>query len=158
MITILSDGEHGHRLEDADGRHVGSIRHRTIRLVGLGSQEDAVAAAVDVWHVLDASLARHFPGWPRHELALGHVRLVHDGAYEWISDGKRPFARLLRTPADRSPRQTFAIEFVLPSYSSEGVLISSAQLMAKAMEEYLLRSGAGARVPHDELSLGVASA
>jgi hypothetical protein len=28
------------------------------------------------------------------------VRLVHDGAYEWVADGEHPLARLHRPPAD----------------------------------------------------------
>ncbi len=158
MITILADGDYGHRLEDADGRNVGSIRNRTIRLGGLASEEEAMAATVDVWRVLDASLARQFPGWPRHQLATDRIRLVHDGAYEWISDGK-PLARLVRPRGDETIDTPFAIEFVLPSYSSDGVLISSAQLMAKALEDFVRRRGDAVHRVDDALSsAGAASA
>ncbi len=159
MVTILADGDNGHRLEDGAGRRVGSIRNRTIRLGGLASEEEAMAAAVEIWRVMDASLARHFPGWPHHQLASDRMRLVNDGAYEWISDGRLPVARLLRSPADGTSDRPFAVEFVLPSFSSEGVLVSSAHLMANALEDFFSRGGEAVQgADRALLSTGAASA
>ncbi len=135
MVSILSDGNDGHRLEDADGRLLGSIRNRTIRLGGLASEPEAIDAAVAAWNALDLALSRQFPGWPRHEPARDAIGLVHDGAYEWISDGRRPMARLFRPRADRAAEPSFAIEFVLPSYASEGVAITAAPQMLRALGE-----------------------
>lgn len=139
MVVILEDGVNRHRLEDADGKQVGSVRNGTIRLYGLTSKEDAIVAAMMVWETLDAALAREFAGWPRHRPVLRRLRVLHDGAYDWIADGPKPLARLLRVPLDRASDDMLAIEFVLPSYASEGVAISAAQIMANVFEEYVRR-------------------
>lgn len=135
MVRFLADGENGHRLERADGVHIGSIRGRAIRLLGLRSEEEAIGAAIVVWRALDAALERHFPGWPRHEPLADAVRLVHDGAYQWITDGERPLARLLRaSPA--SSGTPVALEFVMPSFASEGAMIAVAGTMVRALDEF----------------------
>lgn len=135
MMKILADGENGHRLENAEGRTIATMRNRAIRLHGLGSEEEATSVVVALWHVLDAVLFREFPGWKRHEPVIDDLHLVHDGAYEWITDGRKPLARLFRERRGRAT--SFAIEFVLPSYASDGVAISAAQLMARALDELL---------------------
>jgi hypothetical protein len=139
MVMILEDGVNRHRLEDAYGNQVGFIRNGTIRLYGLTSRADAIVAAMIVWEALDAALAREFAGWPRHRPVLGRLRVLHDGAYDWIADGAKPLARLLRMPMDRASDDTLAIEFVLPSYASQGAAISAAQVMATAFEDYVRR-------------------
>ena len=141
MIRIMADGESRHRLETDAGRHVGWIRRRAIGLRGLAPEGAAVHAATTAWHSLEAVLQREYPGWPRFEPAFDRLRLVHDGAYEWISDGRTPIARLHR------PREgadaSFAIEFVLPSFSTEGVAIAAALLMARS----ILHDGPGPDTP-----------
>jgi len=137
MVMVLQDGANCHRLENGDGEQVGSVRHGTIRLRGMTSKADAIVAAMVVWEALDAALAREFAGWPRHRPALARLRVLHDGAYDWIADGRKPLARLLKMPIDRGPDHTLAIEFVLPSYASEGTAISAAQLMATVFDDYL---------------------
>jgi hypothetical protein len=96
-----------------------------------------MAAAVAARRALDAALRREYAGWPRHELTLERLRLAHDGAYEWITDGRNPVARLHRPAADTgrgSPRgESYAIELVLPSFASEGVTIAAAQCIARAV-------------------------
>ena len=139
MVMILEDGVNCHRLEDADGNKVGSIRNGAIRLHGLTSRADAIVAAMIVWETLDAALAREFAGWRRHRPVLGRLRVLHDGAYDWIADGAKPLARLLRMPMDLASDDTLAIEFVLPSYVSEGVAISAAHIMANVFEDYVRR-------------------
>ena len=137
MVTILQDGANCHRLENADGRQLGSIRNGIIRLRGLTSRKDAIIAAMIVWEALDATLAREFAARPRHRPVLGRLRVLNDGAYDWIADGVKPLARLLRMPMDRSADDTLAIEFVLPSSVSEAAAISAAELMANVFEDYL---------------------
>jgi hypothetical protein len=139
MVMILEDGVNCHRLEDTDGNQVGSIRNGTIQLRGLTSKTDAIVAAMVAWETLDDALARAFAGWLRHRPVLGRLRVVHDGAYNWIADGPKPLARLLRMPMDGASGDTFAIEFVLPSYASEGVVISAAQIMANALDDHRRR-------------------
>jgi hypothetical protein len=142
MLRFFADGELRHRLEDAAGRHVGWIRRHTIGFLGFASEHDAIAAAVDAWRGLESVLRRHYSGWPRFELELDELRLVHDGAHEWISDGRVPLARLIRPRADEASGGAFAIEFVLPSYATEGVAIAAAQMMARALDEHSLRRDA----------------
>jgi hypothetical protein len=135
MVRFLADGENGHRLERADGVHIGSIRGRAIRLLGLRSEEEAIEASVVIWRALDAALERQFPGWPRHDPLADEIRLAHDGAYEWITDGERPLARLL-PPRSASSGANFALEFVMPSFASEGAMIAVAGTMVRALDEF----------------------
>ena len=95
-----------------------------------------MVAAVVVWDTLDAALARQYSGWPRHQPVLDQLRLAHDGAYEWITDGRKPLARLVRESVERASDKLFAIEFVLPSYASEAVAISAAHVMARVFCHY----------------------
>jgi hypothetical protein len=136
MIRVLADGEQRHRLEDAEGRLIGWIRRRAIGFRGFASERDAITAAVDGWRALESVLRREYAGWPRFAPALDELHLVHDGAHQWISDGRTPLARLVRPPADAASDQSFAIEFVLPSYASEGVAIAAAHAVARALETH----------------------
>jgi hypothetical protein len=143
MITVLADGEQRHRLEDAEGRLVGWIRRRAVGFRGFASERHAMTAAVDGWRALGSVLRREYPGWPRFEPMLDELHLVHDGAHEWISDGRTPLARLVRPQADYgSEDATFAIEFVLPSYATEGVAIAAAQVVARALQDHAQRRAA----------------
>jgi len=133
MIRILADGENRHRLETNDGRHVGWIHRRVVGLRGFFSESEAIGAATRAWHALEAVLCREYAGWPRFTPAFDRLRLVHDGAYEWISDGLTPIARLHRPRRERE--MSFGIEFVLPSFASEGVAVAAALLMARAVAD-----------------------
>ena len=134
MLRILADGDARYRLEDAAGAHVGWIRGRALGFLGPRSDAEAMAAVAAAWPSFDAALERHFAGWPREAVALDQLRTVHDGAYEWVSDGRRPLARLIRPPADG--HGALGIEFVLPSYASEGVVISVAPVVANALRTH----------------------
>ncbi len=143
MIRVLADGEQRHRLEDAEGRLIGWIRRRAVGFSGFASERHAVTAAAHGWRALESVLRREYAGWPRFEPALDELHLVHDGAHEWISDGRTPLARLIRPPADGgSDETTFAIEFVLPSFATEGVAIAAAQVVAKAVNDHSRNWGA----------------
>lgn len=150
MITIMGDGNNGHYLEDADSRRIAHIRQRTVRLGGLESKTQAIAATAEVRRVLDAELTRHLPGWPSTVSVAEQLHLVHDGAYEWISDGQKPLARLVTAAFDGATYKPWSIEFVFPSYVNDGVLISSAHVMVGALQAFLQRE-AGA--PQNETSL-----
>ncbi len=136
MLRVLGDGEGRHRIESADGVPLGWIRGRAIGFRGLPDETVAVRAAVAAVRALEAVLRREYPGWPRYEPRLDALRLVHDGAYEWISDGTAPIARLLRPGAD-APDERYGLEFVLPSYASEGLAVSAAQALARALAPHL---------------------
>jgi hypothetical protein len=99
---------------------------------------------------MDEELARHLAGWRCAPLVPERLRLVHDGAYEWISDGEKPLARLIRAAFDAAIDKPRSIEFVFPSYVNDGVLVSSAHVMVGALQAFL-RRGAGTFV--DDASL-----
>jgi hypothetical protein len=145
MLRVLADGDDTHRLEDADGTPVGWIRGRVIGLRGLADEDQAMAVAIAAWRALDAALRRQFSGWPRYEPRLDRLRIVHDGVHAWISDGTASLARLTR-PGDAHPHaSSFAIEFELPSFASEGIVITAAQLMGNAFRAHVAAGGRPAR-------------
>jgi hypothetical protein len=145
MIRVLGDSDGRHRLEDESARDIGWIRGLAIGLRGLEDERHAMAAVRVTWPVLVRALHRHYFGFPEHDIDRAALRLVHDGAYEWISDRQRPLARLHRRREGR-PDGSVAIEFVLPSYATEGVVISVAQVVATALQSWLV--GADARMSH----------
>ena len=131
MIRILSDRHDGHRIENDDGLAIGSIRNQAIRLTGFGSDRDVLDAIPPLWAALDGMLERHYTGWKRYQ-PEGTLRLAHDGAYEWATDGRRPLARLVRGNAASG----HGVEFVLPSYATDGVLVSAATALVLALERH----------------------
>lgn len=138
MLRVLADGENRHRLENHDGAPIGWIRGRTIGFGGLAGTTDVLRAAMAGARALHAALRREYPGWPQYEPTLDALRLVHDGAYEWVSDGKVPIARVVRTRADDGAAPALAIEYVLPSFASEGVAITIAQALGRALDGHLV--------------------
>ncbi len=132
MLRVLSDGDDRYRLENDDDPHRGWIHGRAIGFRGFATEAEAMAGAVTAWRALDHVLRRQYPGWPEHRPALADLRLVHDGAYEWFADGVAPIARLIR-PRRRAYDSTFGIELVLPSYASEGVVITAAHAVGGAL-------------------------
>jgi hypothetical protein len=139
MVRLVADGEQRYRLEDANGNPIGWIRRRAVGFGGFRSESDATVAAIDGWRALESVLRREYTGWPRFKPALDALHLVHDGAYTWISDGRTPVARLVRPTADAPADSPFAIEFVLPSYASEGVVIAAAQVIARVLRDHAQR-------------------
>ena len=136
MITVLAGRDGQHRLEDATGRRVGWVRGRAIGFRGMRSVDEVMATAVVAWPRLEAALGRHYFGRPPQEPVRGPLRLAHDGAYEWVTDGQRPLARLHRPLSDVGDGE-FAIEFVLPSYATEGVAVAVAQAVGLAIRSHL---------------------
>ncbi|MFL5578516.1 MAG: hypothetical protein ACJ79S_21385 [Gemmatimonadaceae bacterium] len=143
MIKVLTAGEDVHRLEDDAGTHVGWIHGRALSFGGMRSEAEAVAAAAAAWQAFDAALRRHYFGRPPHDVVAERLRLVHDGAYEWVTDGRRPVARLYRPRHDRDDGG-YSIELVLPSYASEGVAIAVAQVVGNALVARRARGAAPA--------------
>ena len=132
MYTVLSDGDGKYRLEDATGTQVSWISGRTIGFRGLASEAVARDAALDGWDALELALRREFGGWMHREPRRDELRMVHDGAYEWFYDGRLAIARLLR-PIAVDGHRSFGIQFVLPSYATDGAVISAAHAVAFAV-------------------------
>ena len=132
MLHLMRDGENRYRLIDERGREVGWIRGRAVRFFGLTSEEHVMQAARRAWRALQDVLRREFAdraGPPEGD----RLRLVHDGAYEWISDGTIPIARLFRPkPFQES---SFAIELVVPAYADDRLAISAVHAMADALRQ-----------------------
>ncbi len=154
MLSVHADGENRYRLEHATGESIGWIRGRAIGIIGLRTERDALRAAVTGARAMQAALRRQYPGWPQHEPAYDALRLVHDGAYEWVSDGLTPVARLVRLAPARSFEGPFGLEFVLPSFASEGVAMVVAQALGSALLPHLaLEPAANADVPRTAAAL-----
>ena len=135
MLKILNHGDHKYDVEDSSGVKIGWISGRSIGFRGFVTEADAREAAVAARWALDRALSRHCAEWPRYEVALDRIRTVHDGAYEWFSDGTTPIARLLR-PQRRAYDSSFGIELVLPSSARHGVAIAAARSIASATAPY----------------------
>ena len=137
MLSIHADGENRHRVEDGFGTEIGWIHGRAIGFTGMRTLRDAVHAAATASHAFQAALRRQYPGWPQHEPRFEELRIVNDGAYDWISDGRVPLARLLRLKGEDARRGAFGLEFVLPTFASEGVAVVVAQSLGCALQAHL---------------------
>ena len=135
MINVHFEGDNRHRLEDAAGTNIGWIRGRAIGFVGLRDEQDAMTTVMALWEPLQTALAQHFPGRPHHVVHRSRLRLAHDGAFEWITDEQLPLARFYRGVGEGKGEGS-AIEFALPSYANEGVVISVAHVLATALVTY----------------------
>lgn len=129
MLRILPDGERRYRLIDGDGREVGWIRGRAVRFLGFLSEAEMVVAVRKAWRALQAVLARAV-GRATDGALPEQLRVVHDGAYEWISDGIIPIARIFRS---KSSDSSLAIELVIPSPADEQLARSAALAIAAAL-------------------------
>ena len=131
MLQVLPDGERRYRLID-DGREVGWIRGRAVRLFGFVSEQEVMTAARTAWRALQEVLARAVARAADRGLPQ-ELRLVHDGAYEWITDGTMPIARLFRPrPLEGS---SYSIELVVPAYVDEQIAVSAAHAIAEALNQ-----------------------
>jgi hypothetical protein len=133
---LVSVGDAKYRLENASGLTVGWIRGHAVGVAGFDSVAEAIASAPMLRRVVDGVLRRAYPA--RHHVVRcrGEPTLVHDGAYEWIANGSSPVARLHRPGTTHVPHQpsagSYALEFVLPSFASEGATIAVARAIARA--------------------------
>jgi len=130
VLHLLPDGERRYRLIDGDGREVGWIRGRAVRFLGFLSEKEMVTAVSKAWRALQTVLAgavgRAADGAPPRQL-----RVVHDGAYEWISDGMIPIARIFRSKS--STDSSLEIELVMPSSADEQLTKAAALAIAQAL-------------------------
>jgi hypothetical protein len=140
MFSVLADGPRRYRLADGSGAELGWIRGRAIGFRGLRSRPDVIAAASAGWRSLQSLLHREYAAWPRQVVDWGRLHFVHDGAHEWVSDGRIPLARLHRVHppvsdgqpdgADgHAPEQELAVEFVVPSWMDDGAMIPIAHAL-----------------------------
>jgi len=134
---LVSLGDRKHRLEGPSGHMVGWIHGQAIGLSGLVDDQEALAWAPSLRRALDDTLGRHYPGRYRPVSGYTDLRLVHDGAYEWIAAGNVPIARVYRSTSGRTDN-CVALEFVLPSYASERVAIAGADALVTVLKERIL--------------------
>jgi hypothetical protein len=140
MFSVLADGPGRYRLGDGTGADAGWIRGRSIGFRGLHSESEAIVAASAGWRTVQSLLHREFAAWPRQEVDWERLRFVHDGAHEWVSDGRIPLARVCRTDpgaahdrddASVAPGSTppLAVEFVVPSWMSDDSVVPLAHAL-----------------------------
>lgn len=135
MLNVFETGEASFRLSDRHDADVGWVRDGAMGFGGFATEADATEAALAGSEALRVYLDR-LSGTIKPEVGpKGRVRLVRDGAFEWVARGSVPLARLFRPVADGAPprRQDFAVEFVLPSYVRAGAVIGAAQVVHHAI-------------------------
>lgn len=137
MFKIIDEGDNKFRLESATGVDVGWIRGHTIGFRGLPTETAVIEAAADSSQALELSLAREFLGRPVHDIDTSDIRLVHDGAYEWVADGDRPLARILRPTSGPFSEEAFGIELLVPTYASHHVIIACAHAVWRVLGPHL---------------------
>ena len=148
MFKVFIDGNDDRlRLEDSAGRKIGWIRDHTLGFGGLPNEKTALGAAVVAWRSLEKTLQRVYPGRAPRPVDESNVGLVHDGAYEWIADGSRPIARLLRPRTERNSEDSFALEFLAPSYATQHVTIAAAQAVREVLSEHIASATPNAAWP-----------
>jgi hypothetical protein len=178
MLRIVAQGDDVHHLVESGGRCVGWIRGAAIRIGAFATDREAMAAAVSGARVIDDYLrggahrrttpAAHAgedavvdvpaDGSAAGSNASQDVRLVHDGAYEWVVVARRPLARLIRpraprevsvvpepstgandlgvgvrTPAPGATTHDFALEFVVPASVAPVTRVTLARVLHRAL-------------------------
>ena len=135
MLSVFETGEASFRLSDRHDEDVGWIRGGTLGFDGFASEADAIAAAVAGSEALRRHLDRINGSVQPTPAPTGRTRVVHDGAYEWVSRGTAPLARLFRPARAGAPpkHRGHAVEFVLPSYVKAGSVITAAQVVHHAI-------------------------
>lgn len=136
MLSIFETGEASFRLADQWDEDVGWIRGSALGFDGFATEHEALEAALAGSEALAGYIERLTGTGPRLDRPEGHVRLAHDGAYEWVTRGAELLARLYRPErdhAERRRRRTFGVEFVLPSYVKPGAAVSASQVVYRAI-------------------------
>ena len=145
MSRVLAHEPRRHRSDARAGSQAEWIRARAIGFGGFRHESDLIEAAAAGWRSLQAILHRHRTVRVRHDVDWDRLRFVHDGAHEWVSDGRIPLARVFRVggvvgqpshDAGGGPEAVpaLAIEFVIPSWIAhdEAMSIAGALRMAIA--------------------------
>jgi hypothetical protein len=136
-IRHVNLGDSKHRLENASGSAVAWVRGHTVGINGLRSIREAVAVAPVLHRTIDTMVARRYPARHRPVRLSGALRLVHDGAYEWIAAGNMPVARVHPPHTMGLRNESLALEFVLPAFVSETVALAAAKEAAAALMDLL---------------------
>ncbi len=131
MLTVFDTGESSFRLANRKDEDVGWIRGNAVGFSGMNDESEAMKAALAGADTLAAYLER--TGGPGSAPARsgGRLKIVKDGAAEWVNRGQQALARLVR-PSDDQPG-VFAIEFILPSHLKAGGAIGVSQILHKAI-------------------------
>jgi hypothetical protein len=87
---------------------------------------------------LETTLERVYRGRASRPVKESNIDVVHDGAYEWVADGFRPLARLMRPSTGRNTEASYALEFMVPSYATQHVTIAAAQAVWEALSDFIL--------------------
>jgi hypothetical protein len=140
MFNIIGDGDRKYRIMLGDEVAVGWLTDRAVGFRGMKTEAVAQEAAIAAWRAMDSVLTNHYAGGPRRDPSFDRMRVTNDGAFEWFHEGTTPIARLLR-PHRRAFNATFGIELVLPSYATEGVGVTVAQGVARAIMPFITNSG-----------------
>lgn len=137
MLNIFETGDESFRLSDRNDVDVGWIRGSALGFDGFETEADALAAAVAGSDALAAFLERLTGAILEPEKNRGRIRVKQEGTQEWVVRGTVSLARLYRPGASDvagSRRQSFGVEFVLPSYVKPGAAISASQVVHRAIE------------------------
>jgi hypothetical protein len=136
-LKLVSEGDGKYRLENQWGEMVAWTRGHVVGLDGFFSMAEAMAAVPILVQAVDDVLEKGCPRRRLPDVDYDMMRLVHDGAYEWIAVGAVPLARLHR-PGGRAPHNdSFALEFVLPSYATEATAIAVVRTIADRRREHV---------------------
>lgn len=135
MLSVFETGDATFRLSNSRDEEVGWIKGGALGFGRLPTEADAIEAALAGGDALAGYLDRLSGASQPSERSTGKVKVVHDGAYEWVTRGGTPIARLYRPDRDPAQRKqgTFAVEFVLPSYVKDGTTIAAAQVVHHAI-------------------------
>lgn len=146
MLNVFETGEESFRLSNSNDEEVGWIRGDALGFTGFDTEDAAIAAALRGGDALRGYLERLSGTSEVIEESKGKVKLVHDGAYEWVTRGSTQLARLYRPEPDSAQRKrgVFAVEFVLPSYVRSGTVISAAQVVYHAVSRVAESKGVSA--------------
>lgn len=131
MLTVFDTGEASFRLANRKDEDVGWIRGNAVGFGGLPDESAAMKAAVAGAETLAAYLERTGGPGSAPPRSNGRLKIVSDGAGEWVNRGPQALARLLR-PSDDQP-DSFAIEFVLPPHLKAGGAIGVSQILHTAI-------------------------
>ena len=126
---LVREGDGKYRVEDQWGEMVAWARGQVVGLNGFFSVAESMAAVPILVQALDEVLEKEHLLRRLPDVDYDLMRLVHDGAYEWIAVGAVPLARLHR-PRDIAPNDSFAIELVLPPSATEATVVSAALAIA----------------------------
>ena len=138
MFKVFMDGNEDRlRLEGHTGEKIGWIHGHTIGFGGIESEKDAMVAATEASRALETTLQRAYSSETVRPLLNSKIELMSDGAYEWVVAGFRPLARLVRPNTQRNSEDSFALEFLVPSYATQHVTLAVAHAVWDVLSKYV---------------------